>query len=702
MSRIRLTLLLLVALASSLPAHADSPGVQSPALPEANPKKAPGLILTFLQGEQTDSRESRHLALHIPADTIPSPFLSKGPFTARWEGFIASPLRADHSFQVRVRGHFKLTLNGTQILDTHSPELTLGEPKRAQLNKGANLLVAEFTPEPAGDATVQLLWSSSEFPLEPVPSILFTHESATPALRSGNRLREGRLLFAQLRCAACHADPILLPAPTPGEAMPELAQDAPVFADLGAKFNAPWLAHWINDPHSTRPHALMPRVFSAPEGTIAQEAADLAAFLLSSGTRNDQAPSDDLAPAGGALFANLGCIACHTPPDFNGNDEHARTPLAHLKAKWQPTALAAFLKEPAKNYRWTHMPNFRLTDEEAAQLTSFLLSGTQRDFPPTPNGDPARGAQRLVSSGCLNCHAGLPPTTQPTLSATLQSGWIKGCMAPQKSARGSAPDFALTDSQRDALRTFAASGFESLRHDTPAEFADRQTKAMRCTACHSRDGAPSTWSQLDDETAPLQAAAPQPEGEGNPVATTALPLFHWFGEKLQPSWMARFITGEPLPKPRPWLIARMPGFPAVGEGIAHGLSHSHGLSLTSPPEPPPAEEHARNGATLLAENGGFNCTTCHGVGERPPTAVFEAPGINLAWASQRLRKDYFQRWLLHPLRIDPETKMPRFADEDGRTQLTDLYEGRARDQFDAIWQYLRTQAPQPQKSQAAQ
>jgi hypothetical protein len=45
---------------------------------------------------------------------------------------------------------------------------------------------------------------------------------------------------------------------------------------------------------------------------------------------------------------------------------------------------------------------------------------------------------------------------------------------------------------------------------------------------------------------------------------------------------------------------------------------------------------------------------------------------------------------MHPLRIDPETKMPRFADDEGKTPLADVLGGRAAEQFDAIWQYLHT------------
>jgi hypothetical protein len=46
------------------------------------------------------------------------------------------------------------------------------------------------------------------------------------------------------------------------------------------------------------------------------------------------------------------------------------------------------------------------------------------------------------------------------------------------------------------------------------------------------------------------------------------------------------------------------------------------------------------------------------------------------------------RWMLDPLRIDPQTKMPKFATDGKYTKVTDVYDGDARRQFDAIWHYL--------------
>jgi hypothetical protein len=51
---------------------------------------------------------------------------------------------------------------------------------------------------------------------------------------------------------------------------------------------------------------------------------DLAAYFIAQGKRDETAPATENAPLGGALFANLGCIACHTPPDYQSQDEFTR------------------------------------------------------------------------------------------------------------------------------------------------------------------------------------------------------------------------------------------------------------------------------------------------------------------------------------------------------------------------------------------
>ena len=44
--------------------------------------------------------------------------------------------------------------------------------------------------------------------------------------------------------------------------------------------------------------------------------------------------------------------------------------------------------------------------------------------------------------------------------------------------------------------------------------------------------------------------------------------------------------------------------------------------------------------------------------------------------------------MLDPLRVDPQSRMPDYFDEDARSVLVDVLEGDAKKQIEAIRQYL--------------
>jgi hypothetical protein len=55
-----------------------------------------------------------------------------------------------------------------------------------------------------------------------------------------------------------------------------------------------------------------------------------------------------------------------------------------------------------------------------------------------------------------------------------------------------------------------------------------------------------------------------------------------------------------------------------------------------------------------------------------------------------MRHDFYTRWVRNPQRYEPGTRMPQYADLEGKTSFRDVFEGDAVKQFEAIWQYLRT------------
>jgi mono/diheme cytochrome c family protein len=648
----------------------------------AQAKKEPGVAVTFHAGGKSDTRTERFIALYVPKGSAPTSFLPAGPFTATFKSEIQSSLRSEYTFIVEVRGQVKVSINGQVILDAAGAAAAQYADKTLQLNKGANPVVVEYKTDGEDDAQLRLDWSSKEFPREPIPASVWTHV-VEPAEATGQQLREGRMLFATHHCTACHDAGDLVPKD--GTGMSELLATAPDLIEAGARFRPEWLAAWIANPREQRAKTTMPHLPLTKE-----QAGHIAAYLASLGKPAEAKLDPEKASTGGGLFGSLGCISCHTQPDYSGNDEHARISLSHVKGKFQTAALIEFLKMPGMHNPFTRMPNFRLTDEDAGAIASYLIGTSSKEFTAVP-GDIAKGKELATSTGCASCHAGLEPSTlkAPGLAAVLKAP-DKGCVAekPEK-----APDFSWKPDQRAALSAFLQTGLGSLKQDNVTEYATRQVKYLNCTACHGMDGNPSVFQQLEEEVTALTAGAPQPEHpvEGATVPPTAIPHLTWFGEKLQTGYMSAMIAGAQGFKPRPWLASRMPGFGGPGGGIANGLAHQHGFPLVDlPPESEPAKESVETGHKLAGADGGFNCIQCHGVKDQPATSVFEAPGINLAYSAQRLRKTYYHRWMLSPLRVDPETKMPKFSEDHQTTQLTDVLEGKAPAQFEAIWQYLRS------------
>ena len=681
-----------------------------PGAPASNQPRKPSLPLPAGEGrgeveggagQPADMLISRLAALFVPVGAPPSAYLNAGSFASRWQGFLKLDLNDEITFAFEGRGNAALALNGQVVLAASDGKLTGVRSQPVSLRRGLNRFELAFESPPQGDAEFRLLWSSKTVPAEPVPSTAFVHDAADPQHRERLLARAGRELFAERQCAKCHQPAAAWTA----TAMPELAADAPAFDGIGSRLKAPWIAQWLLDPKAIRPDALMPKLLSGPQA--AKDAADIAAFLAS-GTSilpvspnkpeaTSQSPTNLLA-AGTKLFADLGCAACHLLPGELTLTNDTRVPLNHVAAKWEPAALDVFLRAPTNHFRWTRMPDFKLTADEAAGLAAFVLARAKTDprwAAPTrqDSGDAKRGSELVTSLGCLSCHTLDKAQNQfkaPTL-ATLASGvWTRGCIADTEASRGKAPDFALTDSERSALRAFAKQDFPAtLTRDCAAEFATRQYAALRCNACHPRDTETDLLTRL-------AAAAPKPknayddeEGSGGGGSVhVGRPLLTYAGEKLYAGWMQRFLDGTLPYKPRPELQGRMPAFPAYAAGLATGIAEQHGYPAESAPPPQVDTQLADVGRRLTLVQGGFSCISCHNVGTQKALAGKDTATVNFACVAERLRPTYYWRYVQDPPRLVPSTMMPKFIGDDGTTPIKTVLNGDPQKQFTAIWNYL--------------
>ncbi len=622
---------------------------------KSQPKASEGLTLTFRTESGSDVSAVRGVALYVPAGLAPSPFVPPGPFTAIWEGRLAVDLRGDFTFHAVSSGALGVEANGAAALEASSGNAARMTGKPIRLNKGANAFKVTFTSPPQGDSILRLYWSSDEVPVEPVTPGAFRFTS-TPEFEKASQMHTGRELFLEFRCARCHQPE------NPATGIPELQSDAPTFEGIGSRRNAAWMSQWIANPRTFRASAQMPAVLHGPSAT--EEAESIAAYLGTLSTTgtlglNPASPGAESIEAGKKHFEEFHCVACHQDP-VSTETIPGKISFKKVNDKFSSGALASFLRAPAQHYRWIQMPDFKLTVQESENLAAFLssLADPKANVPPPSTALVANGQNLVQTRGCLNCHTLKIENrfTSPTLAGLKPGAAQNGCLAPTNDGSSKTPRFNFTEIQRAALAAFLSTDKSSLQRHVPTEFAMRQIRLLNCTECHGKfDGFP-----------PLEL----------------------LGEKLKPEWTKQFIAGEIGYKPRPWIESRMPAFKAWAEGLATGLAHSHGFPAKTPAEGEIDPESIKIGQKLVSSDGGFSCISCHGVATMAPTQVFESAGINLAFSGERLQPEYYTRWLSNPLRIDPQTKMPGYFYQ-GKSALTELLEGDAAKQLDAIWQYIR-------------
>ena len=486
--------------------------------------------------------------------------------------------------------------------------------------------------------------------------------------------------------------------------MPELAADAPAFDGIGSRLKAPWVAQWLLDPKGIRPDALMPRLLSGPGA--AADASDIAAYLAGLREAGTEPPGVAAANTnrlaeGTRLFADLGCAACHLLPGEPAFTNDTRVSMHHLAAKWRAEALPAFLRAPAAHFRWSRMPDFKLSPNEAEALAALLLErarldsgglAIERAATSAPSGDARRGGELVSTLGCLKCHSLQQAADRfraPALAALAKGNWTRGCLAADATARGKAPTFAFEGAQLASLRAFGRDGFpQSLQHDIAAEFAARQYAALRCNACHARDTETDFLTRLAAATSKPKDPSEDDEIGSNRSVHVGRPLLSFAGEKLYAGWMERFLDGTLSYKPRPELQGRMPAFAAQAAGLAAGLAEQHGYRAESPPPPTVDPQLAAIGQQLTLVNGGFSCVACHNVGAQKALAGKDTATVNFACVAERLRPSYYWRYVQDPPRLVPSTMMPRFIGEDGTTAIKTVFDGNPQKQFTAIWNYL--------------
>jgi cytochrome c2 len=538
-------------------------------------------------------------------------------------------------------------------------------------------------------------------------------------------LTQGKKLFVEVGCWGCH----------PIEGYSDLPRRGPQLTNLVTKTTPGWLETWISYPRGWRPYTRMPNFWpGAVDGSVvpkqagendeqararhqklrAEEVSQIAAYLWTTSTPG-KLPAMPAHPGSAAkgkeLFDTVGCRACHVNvkgssarrSEASATRDYAPN-LWNVGDKARPEWIYGWIKNPRAQWIDTKMPDLRLSDEEAADVTAYLATMKSGEkYPDPPQYAPAQkaelaklaeGGKKLVNKyGCFGCHivkgfenaqkiateltehGRKDPrlldfgdvkyfTEEPTHRETYANFvWTK-LHSPRIYAYESVdtrmPQFDFSDEEALALLTFLK-GQTGEREKIPRELlpgldgpklgvltGERLVFWNGCRNCHELERRGGVVRDLFNED--TQSYAP--------------PIITGEGAKVQPAWLFGFLKG-PTPL-RPWLHIRMPTFHFTDDDAGTLVKYFASASNKSFPYltvevPTPSREKAKETLELFTA---LQCTSCHVVGKLAPKQDPASAAPDFLLAKRRLRPDWIPLWLRNPNALMEGTRMPSFWDMD--------------------------------------
>lgn len=546
----------------------------------------------------------------------------------------------------------------------------------------------------------------------------------------------GQKLFENLGCSGCHLV----------EGLEDLPKVGPYLRRIEAKVDPSWLTRWVTNPHEFRPSTKMPNFLFAPEQGTA-----VAAYLLKASTKESEEwlaanpeptgvdpQNAGLVKRGEEITQQIGCRGCHAfaegehgprlgagveetdasvPPNQGGQFRASKDiapNLANIAEKTSGRWLYHWLKNPRHYSPVSRMPSLRLADDEAAAVTSYLLTlGAKKPEPEerlAALGRPemiADGEKLVRKYGCAGCHdvPGMENESRIGVELSAFGGksveelffgerydiprtWDDWTLNKVKTPRTYAterieqvmPQFDLPAEDIRELKVYLTSRNE---HVVPVKYrykpnddaqkhvveGERLIAKYNCTGCHEIEGRGGFIRALYQENLSL-----------------APPILFGEGAKVQPDWLFSFLK-SPVPI-RPWLKLRMPTFNLSDEETNALVDYFTARARKDIPfvyvDTGAITDENINAAKQLMSPDYFNCFSCHVQGDKNPEGPPEGWAPNLAMAKHRLNPDWILQWIHDPQKLQPGTKMPSFYPGGP----DDIFAGDEERQIRAIRDYL--------------
>ena len=532
--------------------------------------------------------------------------------------------------------------------------------------------------------------------------------------------RLGERLFHARGCANCHS-------PRDAKGAEITLEDSAPLGALNKKYSFKSLVAFLRNPHASRPSGRMPDL-----RLQGQDAERIAHFLLQ-GTRVPGAltytlyrgqvweglDSDTVKPERSGQvkdfsLTSLGNIAHHTAITYDGwlnipnqgrytfflsmnggslsldgtqviqQDPSDRRGVKRLEGA---TELAAGWRKIQLTYFHTgQKPTFSCEmagpQLERQPIPSAMLSVSNEVIPAlepftVDAGLAASGRGHFAKFGCANCHSDLQvPVTSATALAKLDAS--RGCLSE---ASGPWPRFDLAAEQR-VMITKALPRAEEPKL-TDQQVLDKTLVTFNCLACHDRAG-------LGGITPARNALFTGTQGALGDQGRLPPPLTR-VGAKLNLDWLRQVLLHGK--RQREYLDASMPQFGDANVGhLVELFGKVDELEAAASATIANVEESKQAGREMVGTSG-FSCIACHEFnGQRSG----EIGALDIAFSTERLKKNWFHLYMRQPSRFHPTVIMPSYW-PGGQSIRPNLLGGDTTQQIEALWTYLSdgTRAKRP-------
>ena len=233
----------------------------------------------------------------------------------------------------------------------------------------------------------------------------------------------------------------------------------------------------------------------------------------------DALPGTPTLNAGRDLLARSGCVHCHTVKLPDGGTMTATDDppsLSHIADKTTRAWIYAWLKDPKAYAASATMPNFKLKDEDARDISAFLIANSTPvvgDTATIPTAgkteDPTAGATLYGESFCASCHAvqnaagnlvgGNVGPELTRIGSKVKPEWLQGWLRDERvyDPKTAMPHYRFTAPQIGTLASFLQTKADSdllanvhLDEATPEQIAHGKLLVQEygCASCHEISG----------------------------------------------------------------------------------------------------------------------------------------------------------------------------------------------------------------------